>query len=107
MSQSKMYNLTDNVNDGFKFDIRGKVFFMKYPTTEEIEELQKMTDESKSSSKDGEVSAEQNQQVQEYMYQFISPVEHDTPIREALKHENLKVLQRFNQMVKAEFSVGE
>ena len=106
MSQ-KMYNLTDNVNDGFNFDIRGKVFFMKYPTTEEIEELNQMTEESKSSAKDGEVSLEENQKVQEYMYSFITPVDHDTPIRDAMKTENLKVLQRFNAMVKAEFSVGD
>lgn len=106
MSQ-KMYNLTDNVNDGFKFDIRGKVYFMKYPTTEEIEELQKMTDESKAASESGTVSLEENQKVQEYMYSFISPVDHDVHIREAMKSENLKVLQRFNAMVKAEFSVGD
>ena len=106
MSQ-KMYNLTDNVNDGFNFDVRGKVFFMKYPTTEEIEELNRMTEESKSSAKDGEVSLEENQKVQEYMYSFITPVDHDTSIRDAMKTENLKVLQRFNAMVKAEFSVGD
>ena len=106
MSQ-KMYNLTDNVNDGFNFDVRGKVFFMKYPTTEEIEELNRMTEESKSSAKDGEVSLEENQKVQEYMYSFITPVDHDTPNRDAMKTENLKVLQRFNAMVKAEFSVGD
>ena len=106
MSQ-KMYNLTDNVNDGFNFDVRGKVFFMKYPTTEEIEELNRMTEESRSSAKDGEVSLEENQKVQEYMYSFITPVDHDTPIRDAMKTENLKVLQRFNAMVKAEFSVGD
>ena len=106
MSQ-KMYNLTDNVNDGFNFDVRGKVFFMKYPTTEEIEELNRMTEESKSSGTTSEVSLEDNQKVQEYMYSFISPVDHDTPIRDAMKTENLKVLQRFNAMVKAEFSVGD
>ena len=106
MSQ-KMYNLTDNVNEGFNFDVRGKVFFMKYPTTEEIEELNRMTEESRSSAKDGEVSLEENQKVQEYMYSFITPVDHDTPIRDAMKTENLKVLQRFNAMVKAEFSVGD
>ena len=105
MSQ-KMYNLTDNVNDGFKFDIRGKVFFMKYPTTEEIEELQKMSDETKKSD-NGATSFEDSQEVQEYMYQFISPVDHEVGIREALKTENLKVLQRFNSMVKAEFSIGD
>mgnify|MGYP003596046914 CR=1 FL=1 len=106
MSQ-KMYNLTDNVEDGFRFDIRGKVFFMKYPNTEEIEELQKMADKSKSSSEDGSVSVEDSQKAQEYMYQFITPVDHETHIRDAIKHENLKVLQRFNNMVKAEFSVGD
>ena len=106
MSQ-KMYNLTDNVNDGFKFDIRGKVFFMKYPTTEEIEELQKMSEETKKSSDNGTASYEDSQEVQEYMYQFITPVDHEVDIREALKTENLKVLQRFNSMVKAEFSIGD
>lgn len=104
MSQ-KQYNLTDNVNDGFKFDIRGKVFFMKYPTTEEIEELQRMAEESKEASNKGEGAVEKSDAVQEYMYQFISPVEHETPIREALRTENLKVLQRFNAMIKAEFSL--
>lgn len=104
MSQ-KMYNLTDNVEDGFKFDIRGKVFFMKYPTTEEIEELQKMAVNVKEASDSGDVTVEQNEEVQDYMYQFISPIEHDTTIREALKSENLKVLQRFNTMVRTEFSL--
>ena len=103
MSQ-KMYNLTDNVDDGFKFDIRGKVFFMRYPTTEEIEELQRMADESKESTDKGATSLEENAKVQEYMYGFISPVDHEASIRDTLKSENLKVLQRFNTMVKSEFS---
>lgn len=104
MSQ-KSYNLTDNVNDGFQFDLRGKVYFMKYPTMGEIEELQRLAEDAKAKSKSDESAAEQPGDAQDYMYQFISPVDHDTPIKYALKDENLKVLQNFNTMVRAEFSL--
>lgn len=107
MSQNREYNITDNVNDGVKFDIRGKKFFLRYPLVDEVEELQRLADELQTSEKseDESVRQEKSKQLESYIYNFVDPIEHDTPIKEALSKENIIALRNFNRMIKTEFSV--
>lgn len=82
------YNL-DDVNDSFEFTLSGNRYKMRYPTTEEVELGDKL-----------KTDAEKLQ----WLYDFISPVELSSPpITEVLKRVNVKVLARFNEMIKTEF----
>jgi hypothetical protein len=101
------YNLTDNVNDSFEFELRGKKFQMKYPTTDELEKVQKLNQElvEADEAKDKARVDRANEQLEGTLYGFISPVGHDVTIKEALKAENIKVLKNFNTMIRTEISL--
>lgn len=90
------YNLNDNVNEYFEFILGGFTYRMKYPTVEETEQVQadiKKAREDKDEDK-----------IAETMYRFISSENIEAPdIREALKKQNIKVMQNFNKMIESEF----
>lgn len=91
------YNLNDNVQDYFEFILGGHTYKMKYPTVEETENIQKLLSEAKEDSDSTEILSQ--------MYQFISSDDEKAPpIAEALKKQNIKVIQNFNEMIKTEFS---
>lgn len=102
------YNLSDNVQDSFGFELRGLRYSMRYPRTEEIEKVQDlMTKLSEAQdNKDTEEVARVNEQIESYLYDFISPEDHDMPIREALAKENIRVMRNFNKMIKTELSIS-
>lgn len=88
--------MTDNVHnlddqqpeDFFRFQLNGKIYQMKYPTMEEIQKAQKLSDQEKV----------------EWIYEFITAEDKDTPpIKEALAKKNVKFLQAFNNMVATQF----
>lgn len=83
------YNLDEQVPEGFEFVVGGHTYRMRYPTTEEILDGQ---------NKKGE------QEQLKWLYSFISATEEGVPsIEEALARVNVKVLQKFNHMIKSEF----
>lgn len=86
---NKNYDLDSGVEEGFNFVLGGNTYFMRYPTTEEVEEMQK----------------EKNPQKQaERMFEFAVPVDQDAPsLKEALKSKNVKVLKKFSEMIAVEF----
>lgn len=100
------YNLSDNVNDDFKFSIKDTEYVMRYPLVEEIETLQELSKEV-----DGETVEQKEireKKALDFMYQFVSGVKADSPkIDDILKTQNIKVMQNFNQMIKTEFSIGK
>lgn len=90
------YNLNDNVQDAFSFVLGGFTYKMKYPTVEETENVQEVL---KKAERDGNQDV-----VMDLMYQFISTDDKDAPeIKTAMKKQNIKVIQNFNAMIKAEF----
>lgn len=90
------YNLNDNVNENFEFVLGGHEYVMRYPTVEETEAVQTALKEAEQN--------DDNAQILIQMYQFITPKSKDAPpIGEILKQQSIKVLQNFNQMIKAEF----
>jgi hypothetical protein len=101
------YALTDNVEDTFPFEIRDKKYVMRYPITEEVEEVKalsnKITEAQEKDDKD-EV-AKLNDKLENFIYSFISPEGHDTPVKDALAKENIRVMRNFNTMIKAELSL--
>ena len=101
------YNLTDNVQDSFTFDIDGKRYSFRYPTTAEIEEAQTLStkiEEAQKEEREDELK-EATKRLEGFIYAFISPEGHDMPVQEALKSENIRVMRNFNRMVKTELSI--
>ena len=79
------YNLNDNVNDSFEFEVGGHKFQTKYPTMEELEELQKLV-----------TSPEETDGAMNWMYKFITPVAASGPkIDEVMKKQNVRVIRNF------------
>lgn len=114
------YNLTDNVNDSFTFQVSGVEYSMRYPLVEQIEEMQDMVTAAEESQKEINRLKRENQETQgledklkkqnedltDWMYTFISPINEGSPdIKETMKKMNVKVLQNFQTMFKTEFGI--
>jgi len=102
------YNVSDDVQDTFTFEMRGKKYEMRYPRTSEVEEVQTISLEldKAQESKDEKAVKKANDKLEGYLYGFISPVGHELDIKEALKDENIRVMKNFNTMVKTELSIS-
>lgn len=101
------YNLSDNVQDDWPFEVKGLKFRMRYPMTDEVEEIQKMArdiDTAQEEKREEDVER-LSKKMEEYMYDFISGVDHETPIKEVLKSVNIKVMRNFNAMIRQELSI--
>lgn len=84
------YTLDQDVEESFNFNLKGNMYTMRYPTTEEVQSGQELKD-----------PAEQTK----WLYDFITPETDGAPsIEDALKTVNVKVLRNFNKMIKSEFS---
>lgn len=101
------YNLSDNVQDDFPFELRDKKYIMRYPLTEEIENLQALNLklEEATDAKDADEVKAITTKLENFLYDFISPVDHDQSIRDALKVENIKVMKNFNTMINSELAI--
>lgn len=85
------WNLDQDTTEGFEFILGGHTYFFRYPSTEEITKAKKI--------KDGEQL--------DYLYGFVTGKSEGAPeIKEALAKQNIKVLQKFSEMIKTEFAVG-
>jgi hypothetical protein len=106
MSQTH-YNPTDNVDDNFTFEIRGKKYVMRYPITEEVEEVQNISAKLQKAQDDNNTDEikKLSDSLEAYLYGFITPEGHETPIKEALRKENIRVMRNFNTMIKTELSI--
>lgn len=109
MSQQKEYILAENVDDGVGFDLRGKKYFLRYPVVSEIKEIQNITDRideaEKSRKENPEVYEARSDELEDFLYGLISPVDHDEDIKEAIARENVRVYRNFNTMIKTELSL--
>ena len=101
------YKLDDGVADYFNFELFNKKFRMKYPITSEVESIQELSakiEDAQAENRKDEVKG-LSTEMEDILYGFIEPVEHDTPIREVLKSANLRVMRNFNTMIKTELSI--
>lgn len=102
------YNLTDNVQESFNFVIRDKKYVMRYPRTVEVEAIQQLTAELQEATDDNnkELVETLSTKLENQLYGLITPEDHETPIKEALKSENIRVIRNFNTMIKTELSIS-
>lgn len=109
MSQSKKYILTENIADGVGFDLRGKEYFLRYPVVGEVERIQELSSGIEDSDKLREENPEEfkakSNELEDFLYGLITPIDHDEPIKDALMKENIKVYRNFNTMIKTELSL--
>lgn len=108
---SNNYNLSDNVNPTFPFQIDGKKFEFRYPILEEVEEVQSLSSEldaeqaKADDQKDEAKIKELSDKFMDFVYGFISPIEHQDNIKDVLKKSNIIIVRNFNYMIRKELSV--
>lgn len=85
------YDLTKDIQEYFEFNINEHKYKMRYPTTEEALEGDKLMDDPKKAG--------------DWVHKFIEPVtENAPPITDLLNKSNVRVLRNFTEMIKTEFS---
>lgn len=102
------YKLSDNVQDSFNFEIRGKKYTVRYPRVEEVEEIQTLTDnlkEAQDEKREEDVKTI-SAQLEDFLYQFVEPDGHEAPIKDVLSKENIRVMRNFNKMIQTEFAIS-
>lgn len=85
------YDLTKDIQEYFEFNIDEHRYKMRYPTTEEALEAEKLREDPLKAG--------------EWVQKFITPISDNAPdITELLNKSNVRVLRNFTNMIKAEFS---
>jgi len=109
MSQQTKYTLTENTTDGTTFDLRGKLYFLRFPVVSEVEKIQDLSqaieDAENLRKENPEEYKLKSKELEDFLYGLISPIDHDTNLQEALQNENIKVYRNFNNMIKTELSL--
>lgn len=116
------YNLSVGIEDGFDFtmndpkDNKTLTYHFRYPSAADLEpnkeystkaeELRAKLEEAKDEEKatiQAEIDGCEQKQLETF-YALVTPVDHDCEIGDLLKRVNVKVAQKFNQMVTSEFA---
>lgn len=83
------YNLDEDLQEGFDFILGGHEYKMRYPTLEEVQEAQKIKEDS---------------EQLDWVYSYISTGDKSAPaFADAIKTVNTKTVKKFGEMVKEEF----
>jgi len=102
------YNLSDNVQDSFTFDLQGHKYEVRYPITEEVENIQQLYAqiEEAANNKDVEEVKRLSKQLEDLLYGFITPQGENTPpIQKALSKANVPTMRNFNKMIRTELAI--
>jgi hypothetical protein len=88
------YNFDEiNVNERPEIIMGGTTYLLRYPTLEEVEELQKLKTPEEQTDK---------------MYSFIEKTDDDQPdFKLVLRKQDIRIVKAFSEMLKKEFGVGE
>lgn len=96
---SERFNFNDDVSDAFQFEIAGLAYDMRYPTQDEIRPFVKLVTQFeaiKNTASDEQIE-KVNTKMEDFIHGLITPVGHETPIKETLKKVNIVVLRRLNE----------
>lgn len=96
---SERFNFNDDVSDAFQFEIAGLAYDMRYPTQDEIRPFVKLITqfEAIKNTASEEQIEKVNTKMEDFIHSLITPVGHETPIKETLKKVNIVVLRRLNE----------
>lgn len=96
---SQRFNFNDTVSDAFEFEISGLAYDMRYPTQDEMRPFAKLVREYKTAEDQGDLEKAQkvNDKMETFIHSLITPVGHETPIKETLKKVNVVILRHLNE----------
>lgn len=96
---SQRFNFNDTVSDAFEFEISGLAYDMRYPTQDEMRPFAKLMREYKTAQDqdDLEKAKKVNDKMEAFVHSLITPVGHETPIKETLKKVNVVILRHLNE----------
>lgn len=98
------YNLNDDVNEAFEFELDGHKYKMRYPLLAEIEELAEIGRSGAEST--GDAKSAKERELMDQIYALVTPVSEGAPkIADALKRQNIKVVTNFSTMWQKEFGL--
>ena len=106
---SSRVDLNSNIEEVFQFTVGGLDYDLKYPTLEEMEPIQEISQKREAKVRENtpeatEAVAELDNQLTEAFYKFIVPVGHDTPIADTLKKQTFPVVRAFNKRILEQLS---
>lgn len=88
---SSVHNLDDGVSEAFEFVLEGHHYLMKYPTTDDMDEIAKETD---------------NDKVNKKLYSYITAVSKDSPkFSDLIRRVSIKKGSRFIAMLQEEIKM--
>lgn len=100
------YDLTGSLETKFSFTISDKEFEFQKPTVKEMREISK-----KFANIDKEEDVEKQTAISDEamaeLYKFVTPVGHDTYIKDLLEDQPVDVQAAFNDMIKKELGAGQ
>lgn len=100
------YDLTGSLETKFSFTIGDKEFEFQKPTVKQMREVSK-----KFANIDKEEDVEKQTAISDEamteLYKFVTPVGHDTYIKDLLEDQAVDVQAAFNEMIKKELGAGQ
>lgn len=100
------YDLTGSLETKFSFTIGDKEFEFRKPTVREMREVAKKF-AGIEQEEDTEVQTQKSDEAMAELYKFVSPVNHDTDLKELLDEQTVGVQVAFNEMIKKELGAGQ
>ena len=99
--------ILDGEDDSFTFSIRDKNYSFKYPTTGQMKEIIVQFQELDAAGKpkddaEKKVLEDKAKALDEQLRSYITPIDHDYPIGEALDNESVVTARHFNKMLREE-----
>lgn len=95
------YDLTSSLETTFTFAIGDKEFNFRKPTVREMRAVAKKFSGIEHET-DADVQLEKSDEAMAELYQFITPVNHETHISEVLNDQPVGVQVAFNEMIQKE-----
>lgn len=100
------YNLDEQAAESFPFTLKGHQYEMRYPTTEELEDVPQAPDTTKlDDAQKLKANKDYTEKLNAYFYGFIKCADDGPAVEEALKKANILTLRHFAVMIKTELSL--
>lgn len=100
------YDLTGSLENDFTFNIGDKDFSFRKPTVREMREVaKKFANIDKETDQDKQT--EMSDAAMAQLYQFVTPVGHDSNVKDVLDDQPVSVQVAFNEMIKKELGTGQ
>ena len=100
------YDLTGSLETDFTFTIGDKEFQFRKPTVREMREVSKKF-AGIDAEADIETQTEKSEEAMASLYQFVTPVGHESKIQDLLEEQPVSVQVAFNEMIKKELGAGQ